>query len=207
MFRIIAVCGILFVVGIMTLYSAFVRGRRAIAAKGERTVFRFSFLERGLHALITFCVLVLGGTGFVSVFVYNAPLSGWLGLAHMAAAPVFAVTSVIILLIWAEDDRFDAWQRWFLWLTSLCAVLVMLTGLGRMCPVFSPEGQVILYEVHRYSALVLVLCMIFHLYLRTLANPGTVWAMVSGYVSPEWARRHHPSWFERICKGGKGKDV
>jgi formate dehydrogenase subunit gamma len=75
---------------------------------------------------------------------------------------------------------------------------MLITGLGRVYPVFGPLGQEILYQVHRYGALAFVLGAVVHLYLGTIGNPGTFMVMLTGKVSKEWAEKHHPNWYESI---------
>jgi len=35
---------------------------------------------------------------------------------------------------------------------------------------------------------------IWHAYQTTLAKPGTLLSLVSGYVTAGWAERYHPLW-------------
>ena len=58
----------------------------------------------------------------------------------------------------------------------------------------STAGQEVLYEVHRWAALVLTIVTILHAYATTLGKPGTYRSMISGKVSREWASRYHPDW-------------
>jgi formate dehydrogenase subunit gamma len=40
--------------------------------------------------------------------------------------------------------------------------------------------------------------VISHIYLATLANPGTLQVMISGKVGKTWARHHHPLWWQEL---------
>jgi formate dehydrogenase subunit gamma len=40
------------------------------------------------------------------------------------------------------------------------------------------------------------LLLIVHVYLGTVAYPGTLGAMLHGSVTRAWARLHHPAWHE-----------
>ena len=71
-------------------------------------------------------------------------------------------------------------------------------------PVAEVRGQRVLYDAHRWSALLLVLGSVVHLYLGTLANPGTLLAMITGRVSADWAKHHHPIWWQHIKPSQKG---
>jgi len=229
MFRLISIVGLLGTVGGIALYHLVLRSRHISHEKERREVLRFGLLERCMHALALLSLVTLGFTGFASVIIFGSPLRGWLWLAHFVAAPVFAVSVAVIALIWAEDGRFEghdwkwlrhlggyiwkkeglpagrfnAGQKAYFWFVGLASIVVILSGVGRLYPVFGAVGQEIVYEVHRYSALVLVVAVIKHLYLGTLANPGTLWAMITGHVGPNWSKHHHPVWWERIQEGGK----
>jgi formate dehydrogenase subunit gamma len=230
MFRTISVIAFLATVAGIGLYHAILRSRHIVHVKEGRGVHRFSLFERCLHAAAMLSLTALAFTGFVSIIIFGSHLRGWLWLVHYATGPVFAVAIALIALVWAEDvhfeyhdwkwisylggylwkmeelpaGRFNAGQKAYLWSVSLLSILVVVSGVGRMFPVLGPEGQEIILEAHRYSGLILVLAVIGHLYLGTLANPGTLWAMISGYVGSHWAKHHHPLWWERIHKGGKG---
>ncbi|MBN1843091.1 MAG: hypothetical protein JW883_12540 [Deltaproteobacteria bacterium] len=40
--------------------------------------------------------------------------------------------------------------------------------------------------------------IIAHIYLGTIANPGTWRALVDGKVSRKWAKKHHSEWYKEI---------
>ena len=42
-----------------------------------------------------------------------------------------------------------------------------------------------------------------HAYLGTVANPGTWRVLVDGSVTREWARHHHPNWYEALIEEGE----
>jgi cytochrome b subunit of formate dehydrogenase len=70
----------------------------------------------------------------------------------------------------------------------------MLSGALRMLPFVLSDYQDILYLVHRYSSLLLIICVMAHIYLGTFANPGTWQILLTGKVSSRWAFLHHPQW-------------
>jgi formate dehydrogenase subunit gamma len=51
--------------------------------------------------------------------------------------------------------------------------------------------------IHSISFDLLVIMIPFHIYLGTLANPGTFRIMVYGTVPLEWARKHHGKWMKK----------
>lgn len=52
--------------------------------------------------------------------------------------------------------------------------------------------------VHNISFVLMVIAIPLHIYLATLANPGTVRIMLYGTVPVEWARKRHPKWVQKI---------
>ena len=52
--------------------------------------------------------------------------------------------------------------------------------------------------VHNISFVLMVIAIPLHIYLATLANPGTVRIMLYGTVPIEWARKRHPKWVQKI---------
>lgn len=229
MFRALAILGIIGTVGACLLHLLVFGPRHKEAAGGERVIRRFSILERLAHALTLVSFLTLAATGFYSVLAGREALRGLLLLCHYYAAPAFAVGAAVIVAGWSADagfkpydlrwmvnfggylwkrenlpaGRFNAGQKVYFWIVATAGFAVILSGLGRLWPVLDETGQWILLWVHRLSALFLAAWAIAHAYLGTLANPGTVQAMLTGRVSEKWARTHHPLWE----KSGKDKET
>ena len=63
---------------------------------------------------------------------------------------------------------------------------------------FDENVQLWILQIHRYTCLLLLLLVISHIYLGTLANPGTVQVIFTGRVQPTWAKQHHPLWWESL---------
>ncbi len=184
---------------------------------------RFNLWERLVHAVTLLSFLALATTGLTAAW-RGKPLEGWWLLVHWTAAPFFAVGLAALTLTWSEfghferhdllwarhlggylggpDDlpagMFNAGQKAFLWVVALLGVVTILSGLIRMAPIFDASGQATALTVHRYAALFLALSIVVHFYLGTLANPGTIRAMLLGRVGRAWVRRHHPVWAERL---------
>jgi formate dehydrogenase subunit gamma len=70
-----------------------------------------------------------------------------------------------------------------------------------MFPVIFSSCQEIIYLIHRYSSLLLVIFVIVHIYLGTLANPGTWQVLLTGKVSARWAYLHHSLWQHKAQNG------
>jgi len=224
MYRIIVLVGIAAAV-VPVLGHLIVFGpKRLPRGKKPRTVRRFGLWERFIHLITVAGFLVLAGTGMIAVIGQRGRLEDWLWIIHAAAAPFFALGLSAIVVTWARDGvfakydwdwakvfggylwgnkhapagRFNGGQKGYLWLAALLGLALVVSGLGRMAPVLDPFGQEILYFVHRAAAVLLIMMAIVHLYLGTFANPGTFGAMILGRVSPEWAEKHHPNWWDGL---------
>ena len=224
MFRIIAIAGIGAALLAPLVHLVLFGPKRVGPGDKKRTVRRFTFWERFCHVLTVSCFLTLGITGFIAVIVQHSPLRGWLWVIHMVAAPLFVLGLCGVLVSWARDarfascdiewalkfggylwgekhapaDRFNGGQKAYFWTVGLLGLVSLVSGLGRFAPMFDGPSQELLYQVHRYSALLFVMAAIVHLYLGTLTNPGTLGAMLTGKVSRPWAEAHHPIWWKRI---------
>lgn len=213
-------------------YLAFGPKHRGLG-KGTRDVHRFGLLERLFQAGTLATFLVLAVSGLVPAIALGASIPGWWGVAHVAVAPAFAACVALLTLARAEDSRFEAhdweWakglggylgskracpagrfhaeQKAIVWASAALTIALILTGLGRMNPIFGAKGQHALLEIHRYSALLLTLLVMAHLYLGSLATPGALAAAISGKVSADWAKCHHSVWWEGIQEQrGDGPD-
>jgi len=200
--------------------------RRRELRNEPATVRRFGLVELLLHALTAMSFLLLAVTGGLSV-LRGGPMEGWPRILHWVAAPFFALGLAGIALAWARDGRFEpgdkqwlrrvggylggpddlpagrfnAGQKVFFWTVLLPGVLSIVSGLGRMFPLAGDGYQALCFNLHRYSSLALVLAVIGHLYLGTLANPGTLRAVILGKVGTRWARHHHPQWHKEVHHG------
>jgi formate dehydrogenase subunit gamma len=90
--------------------------------------------------------------------------------------------------------RFDAGQKLYFWFAGAATLVALLSMLLSMIPLFGTACQALMYDVHRWSTLVLVVATIWHAYATVLAKPGTLGSLVSGFVSAAWADRFHPQW-------------
>jgi formate dehydrogenase subunit gamma len=231
-FRIVSLAGIAVIVVAAVGHYLLFGPRHPDVAKDKRDLRRLSLGERFIHVITILSFLTLAVTGFLATIYFRKPLSGWLWVVHLVAAPVFAVGLAAIALRWAEDCRFESYdwqwarqfggyfgsdkdvpagrfnggQKGFFWAIVALGLISILSGLVRMFPMFDENIQEISYQVHRYSGLFLVMAVIAHIYLGTLANPGTWRVVISGYVSSRWAKHHHPIWWEHIGKSTAGKE-
>ena len=93
--------------------------------------------------------------------------------------------------------KYNGGQKIFFWLQNLLGIVLLLTGI----PLWFPEGYgggflVTMRFLHYLSGLGAGLFLIIHVYLGTIAYPGTLGAMLWGRVTRGWARLHHPLWYK-----------
>jgi len=180
-------------------------------------VLRFSRLERLAHLalLVSFAVLALTGFSLASGAEETGGLAN--SALHAAGACVFVLATAVALARWLRDmlfsrldsgwlrtmggclgykgdvpaGRFNAGQKIFFWFVCLLVVALACTGWTMKCG--GPKRLLPLaYTLHNLCACLMVLAVLAHLYLGTLANPGTLRSMFEGRVTRSWLRHHHP---------------
>lgn len=225
-FPVISIVAILAVLAAAAAHYLILGPRSPELAGQKRDVRRFSRLEIVIHAVTLLSFITLAVTGFTATIFLGVVLTGWLRLAHILAAVLFALGLAAITLRWAEDcrfqlcdwiwakkcggylsgdqdvpaDRFNGGQKAFFWATAVLSILIMLSGLAMMFPFLGMQMHQVFQLVHRYCSLFAAIFVIVHIYLGTLANPGTWQVILSGYVSLHWAKHHHPLWWNRLDK-------
>lgn len=230
MFRIIVIAALAATI-VAALGHLVIFGPKRVPGSGSmRSVKRFSLWERFIHIVTVAGFLALVVTGFYAVLVQGSALHGWLWVIHAASAPVFSIGLVMLVATWARDgyfapcdvewamkfggylwgekhapaERFNGGQKAYLWAVGALGLTALVTGLGRAVPVLDATGQEVLYQIHRYAGLLFAMAGIVHLYLGTLANPGTFGSMMTGKVTREWAENHHPLWWKAVNESEKG---
>lgn len=228
-FQYIAAAGLLATVGAIGFHYVVFGAHRLGGPKMKTDFRRFSIWERLIHAAVLVSFVTLGVTGMTAAIGYGSRITGWLWIIHAFAAPVFLVALTGVVAMWARDGRFAAYdfkwmlfvggylgigknkglkagrfnagQKAYLWIVAVLGVAVILSGIGRMFPILTQVEQGWLYQIHRYATLLASMAVIGHAYLGTLANPGTIQVTVTGRVTEEWAKHHHPVWWEEVNKG------
>ena len=126
-------------------------------------------------AALLIVVIVLAATGIGTFLIGQAPMTHWVLMLHVGAAPVFALGLAAMSLTCAgrcgaqssDSARSGAASpscasKALFWLVLLCGLVVILSGVVPMTPLFGTAGQHLLYLTHRYSAMVLVLLAVLH---------------------------------------------
>lgn len=100
------------------------------------------------------------------------------------------------------QGRFNAGQKVYYWVMFYGALLLLLSGLFMWFPEYVPFSlrsiRPIVIVLHEGAALITIGAFIIHVYMSVFMVPGSVHAMVSGYVSRAWAKTHHRLWYDQV---------
>jgi cytochrome b561 len=129
-----------------------------------------SWLGKVGYFLLVASTLVLALTGVLTFATGHAPMTHWTLMLHVSAAPVFAISLALVALTWSDRCRFGCTRtrqscvaRALLWLILLVGLVVILTGVVPMTPLFGTTGQHFLYLTHRYTGITLACLVVLHL--------------------------------------------
>jgi formate dehydrogenase subunit gamma len=104
---------------------------------------------------------------------------------------------------WETDDsnvgKYNGGQKLQFWLSCLAAFGLLLSGLMMWFPGSLPTVLMqFAYVIHDITFILFAMLIIIHIYLGTLAEPGTFGSMTRGTVTKAWARLHHPRWYREV---------
>jgi formate dehydrogenase subunit gamma len=99
--------------------------------------------------------------------------------------------------------KYNGGQKLFFWSMGALGVLYVASGI----PMWLPAGFLglgpfygttvnIMRLLHYVATVGGGLLLIVHVYLGTVAYPGTLGGMLHGSVTRAWAKLHHPAWDE-----------
>jgi len=174
---------------------------------------------------ISFALFRPGSLGFDYPVIYNT---------HLIFAILFTVSSLISIVIWLKDNfftkydwqwlkvlggyltrkeihppagKFNAGQKIFYWLSSILSIIIIISGVMLAYYDKFILGSLIWAAVlHGICAILLTATIIGHAYLGSVANPGTLGSIFHGKVAREWAKKHHPQWYEKLMQKDKQKN-
>lgn len=98
------------------------------------------------------------------------------------------------------QGRLNAGQKGFYLLLLITGIAISATGLIiwlRPLAMDSNKWVLLSHLIHNISFDIMIIAVVSHIYLATLANPGTFRIMVYGTVPVEWARKRHARWLEK----------
>jgi formate dehydrogenase subunit gamma len=96
--------------------------------------------------------------------------------------------------------KYNPGQKLYYLAVVVFGMTITISGFGLWF--FQGNATVMLYShlIHNISFVVLVIAVPVHIYLGTLANPGTMQIMVNGMMPLKDARKKHPKWIKAIGK-------
>ena len=161
-------------------------GRRALASP------RVFWIERLIYVVFLVAVLLMALSSF-GMILAGESMHGWMLIVHMSVAGMFAVALTALAILWAEQasfnrdpaTRFYTGEKVAFWLTVAAGFSTILSAMLGMMSWFGTVGQSILLDVHRYSALVLLICAIFHGYRLLMGRPRGTGTMVPTTSTPD----------------------
>ena len=93
--------------------------------------------------------------------------------------------------------KYNGGQKMFFWVQSFLGIVFLLTGVPLWLPTAFGSGLLnTMRLLHYLAALGGGLFLIVHVYLGTVAYPGTARGMLYGKVTRQWAKLHHPLWYK-----------
>ncbi len=102
-----------------------------------------------------------------------------------------------------EVGRYNAGQKMLFWVLLLSMLVLLATGVVIWRQYFSHLFGIDLIRfaalLHAFAAWVLILSIIVHIYAGIWIR-GSVSAMLHGWVSKGWARKHHGAWYKEVSK-------
>ncbi|MES2994212.1 MAG: formate dehydrogenase subunit gamma [Pseudomonadota bacterium] len=207
-----------------------------------RKIERFTYFERAAHWSNAIAFVVLAISGIVMAFgkffllpVLGGTLFGWLTYAlktaHNFAGPLFAVSLLIVFLVFVRDNfpsrgdlqwllkggglfggaepasgRFNAGEKLIFW-GGVFFLGIIVVGSGLVLDKVIPglaylRGDMqVAHMIHGVATALMMAMFLGHIYLGTIGMRDAYKAMETGYVDEGWAREHHALWYEDIQAG------
>jgi len=102
------------------------------------------------------------------------------------------------------QGRFNAGQKLYYWAMFYGAFLLLFSGLFMWFPERIPFNlrwiRPIMIFIHEGAALITIGAFIIHVYMSLFTVPGSLTAMLTGYVSKDWAWTHHRLWYRQVVR-------
>ena len=92
-------------------------------------------------------------------------------------------------------------QKGVFWAAISLLVLLLVSGVVIWRPYFAPAFPIPVIRAalmaHSFAAVALIVVIMVHIY-SALWVKGSITAMVEGWVTTTWAKKHHPKWYRAI---------
>jgi len=105
-----------------------------------------------------------------------------------------------------EVGKYNPGQKMFFLTVAFFGLIMFGTGLIMWFPGSIPTEFVRwLYPLHVVGFVIIFAFFFVHLYLGTIGSPGSVSAMISGWVTRAWLKKQHAKWLKEMEHAGKLK--
>lgn len=175
-------------------------------------------------AALTGMGLYMPGLFWLTGIFGGGAASRWL---HPWAGVVFAASLLVMTLMWVrhmvldsqdllwlrrvgayiahrpglpEAGRFNAGQKLLFWAVVVLGAVEFVTGLFMWSPDIygGTTALQVSYPLHSFAASGYIALFILHVYMGTIALPGTFETMTHGKITRAWARAHHARWYRQV---------
>jgi formate dehydrogenase subunit gamma len=102
-----------------------------------------------------------------------------------------------------ESGRYNAGQKVVFWVSVICMIILLATGIvfwrAQFGDLFPVELIRLASLLHAIAATVLIITIIVHIYAAIWVK-GSIRAMIRGDVSEAWAKKHHAAWHREMTR-------
>ncbi len=94
----------------------------------------------------------------------------------------------------------NAGHKLLYWTLFFAGGAMVVSGLFLLFPNWdtSREGMQLANSIHGITSLICIAFICLHIYLATLGSEGSLEGMVTGYVDEQYAKNHHPLWYDEV---------
>lgn len=100
-----------------------------------------------------------------------------------------------------DVGQYNLGQKGVFWLATVCLFLLLVSGIIIWRPYFADYFPIPIIRLalllHSVAAIGLIMTIIIHIYAAIWVK-GSIRAMVEGWVTRAWAKKHHPRWYREI---------
>ena len=100
--------------------------------------------------------------------------------------------------------KFNGGQKMLYWFVVLGGAAMIISGFMLMFPFYGSltvSGMELTEIAHGVIGVVFIALIIAHIYIGTLGMEGAFEAMSEGTVDTNWAKEHHPLWYDEMKRG------
>lgn len=140
----------------------------------------FAAARKALNAAAALLFIIMSVSGIIIPLIIGAHVTGILLFIHVLTAPLFTIVFTLAVLFWAQKLQFnksnldylrnkkegparlDFIRKVSFWLFATSALISSASILLAMFPLTDTVGQQDLLNIHRYSALVMIIIIVYY---------------------------------------------